>query len=171
MKIYITGVSGTGKTTLAKELNKKGIATYSIDEVDGLCYWVNKTDGHIVNYEATLNKEFIDSHKWVCDVEQLKKLINTADPIIILGLAENQEEFINLFNKVLLLQCPPEVFLQRIMERKDNDFGKDPSAQEFIKSSYQEFETKLLEHGAISIDANRPINDVLQSILSFLPLK
>jgi thymidylate kinase len=165
MKTFITGISGTGKTSIANALKERGVIAFSIDEVEGLCHWVNKTDGKVVDYEAKLDKEFIDSHVWVCDTEKLKELINQNENVVVLGMAENQEEFIPLFDKVLLLQCKPETFLKRIESREDNVFGKDKSAQEYLLNTYQEFENKMLEKGAVPIDVEKPLEEVVEEII------
>lgn len=165
-KIYITGISGTGKTTIAKELEQRGFYTISIDEVPNLCVWIHKETKEKVNYEAELNKEFIDAHDWVCDVEYLNELIKKGtSPIFVLGLASNQKDFIHIFDKTLLLQCSPETFISRIENRTDNDFGKDKTAQEVILSWYQNFENTMLEKGAISIDVEKPLNEVIENII------
>jgi broad-specificity NMP kinase len=165
-KIYITGVSGTGKTTIAKELEKKGFYVISIDEVPNLCIWINKETKEKVIKEVELNKDFINTHDWVCDVEYLQKLIDTGiSPIFVLGLPSNQNELINLFDKVLLLQCKPETFISRIENRTDNDFGKDKSAQEVILSWYKNFEQETLKKGAISISVEESLDEVVDNIL------
>src|SRR6185369_10695636 len=97
MKIYITGIAGTGKTTLAHELSKKGIKTISIDEVPDLCYWVNKEDGKKIDYDARLDKIFINSHVWTCDVDKLKDLIKGDERVYVFGISENQEDYLTLF--------------------------------------------------------------------------
>ncbi len=164
---YITGVSGTGKTSIANLLNKKGFRAISIDETEGLCAWRHKTTGLKVDYEATLNKEFIDTHDWVCDIDILKEMMraskNTA--VYVLGCPSNQNDILHLFDKIFLLQCAPEVFLKRIMERQDNDFGKDESAQRFILGWYQGFESELLTKGAIPIDASAALEHVAGEII------
>ena len=164
-KVYITGVSGTGKTTIANLLSQKGIKAYSLDEVPGLCHWVNKIDGKIVNYEAKLDREFIESHSWICNIEKLKQLINQNESVVILGLADNQEEFLSFFDKIILLQCKPETFLNRIKERADNPFGQDKSAQEYLLDTYKAFEQKILENGAIAVNTEDPTQMVIEKIV------
>ncbi|PIR97266.1 MAG: hypothetical protein COT91_02300 [Candidatus Doudnabacteria bacterium CG10_big_fil_rev_8_21_14_0_10_41_10] len=44
-KYYITGISGTGKSTLAEELKKRGFFTIDIDIEKDLCCWRNKKPG------------------------------------------------------------------------------------------------------------------------------
>ncbi len=165
-KIYITGISGTGKTVISKELEKRGFYTISIDEVANLCVWIHKETKEKVNYEAELNKEFIDTHDWVCDIEYLNELIEKGtNPVFVLGLASNQNDFIHTFDKTLLLQCKPETFISRIENRTDNDFGKDKTAQEVILGWYQKFENNMLEKGAVSISVEQPLDKVVDVII------
>jgi dephospho-CoA kinase len=168
MKIYITGISGTGKTTIARELEKRGISSMSIDEVPGLCHWINNADGSTVDYDAVLNAEFINAHEWVCDEAYLQKLIAHKASVVVLGLAFNQDNFLHLFDKVLLLTCSPETFIARINARDDNDFGKDASAQKLILDSYKTFEDQMLQKGAIALDVEGTISDVVEKILLHL---
>lgn len=44
--IYITGVSGTGKSTVWAELKNRGIEAYDVDE-DGLARWQNNKTRYI----------------------------------------------------------------------------------------------------------------------------
>jgi GrpB-like predicted nucleotidyltransferase (UPF0157 family)/adenylate kinase family enzyme len=164
--IYITGVSGTGKSTVAQALKNRGYEVYSIDEIPGLCCWINKNNGKKVDYEAVLNKQFIDTHIWVCDIEKIKQILTDKKGVIVLGIAENQNEYVPLFDKVILLQCSPETFIKRIESRVDNDFGKDTGIQEHLLNTYQEFESNLLARGAIPINTERPIEEVANMIIS-----
>jgi len=166
MKIYVTGISGTGKTTMAKELEKRGFYAISIDEVPNLCFWINKKTKKKIEGEVELNKKFIDTHDWFCDTEYLKKLINKgSDLVFVFGIASNQNDFLDLFDKTLLLQCKPETFISRIENRTDNDFGKDKTAQEKILGFYQNFENELLEKGAISITSEGSVEEVVENII------
>lgn len=165
-KIYVTGVSGIGKTTIAKELENRGVHSISIDEAPGLCSWVNKKSGDKVKYRAKLNKKFIGTHDWICDTQNLEKLMNEGDSlVVVLGSASNQKDYLYLFDKILLLQCKPDTFIKRIENRTDHDFGKDKTAQDSILGWYEHFESEMLEKGAISIDAEKPIEEVVKQII------
>lgn len=166
--IYITGVSGTGKTTIAKILKERGVKAYSTDEVPGLCHWENKVDRKIVDYEAKLDQEFINSHTWVCNIDHLKQLMNQEENVVILGMTGNQDEFLSLFDKVILLQCSPEIFIDRIQNREDNTFGKDKTAQEYILSMYKTFNTEMMENEAVVINTENPLDIVIKEIINEL---
>jgi broad-specificity NMP kinase len=167
-KIYVTGISGTGKTTIAHELNKKGIKAFSIDEVPGLCFWINKASGIKVDYEAKLDQTFIDTHVWMCDVEHLKSLLSINENVIVLGHAENENDFLNLFDQIILLQCKPETFIRRILEREDNVFGKDETAQKYLLNTYKDFEEGMIKRGAVSVHTDEALDKVIDKIAGFL---
>lgn len=143
-KVYITGVSGTGKTTIAKELEKRGFYTISIDEVENLCSWVHQgTREKHEGKDTELTPEFVDRHDWICDIEYLNRLLNKdVEVAFVLGMAGNQDDFLHIFDKILLLQCRPETFCRRIEERMDNDFGKDRKIQQQILDSYETYAEK-----------------------------
>lgn len=166
-KIYITGVSGSGKTTVAKELGKRGLYAISIDEVSGLCSWIHQETGENHRGKDTeLTLEFVNAHAWICDTEYLDKLLSeNVDIAFVLGKAGNQDEFLHIFDKILLLECSPETFSARIDARTDNDFGKDPKIKSQILNRYEAYAEKMLAKGAISIDTEKPIDEVVEKII------
>lgn len=166
MKIYITGISGTGKTSIAKELEAKGFFAISVDEIPGLCHWRHKENKEPAGFDSELTKEFIEAHEWVCDAERLKELMGDKENVFVLGITSNQNEYLNFFDKILLLQCSPEVFIQRINSRENNDFGKDEGAQETILGWYKDFEKKMLEIGAVPVSVDRHLDEVVAEVIS-----
>lgn len=167
-KIYITGVSGTGKTTIAKELDKRGFYVISIDEVPGLCSWVHQTTGEKhCGKDTPLTVEFVDEHDWICDIEYLNKLLSKDVELgFVLGIAGNQNSFLQSFNKILLLECSPDTFSARIDARTDNDFGKDPKIKSRILNYYKSYAEEMLSRGAVSVNTDRPIEVVVDDVIA-----
>ncbi len=167
-KIYITGVAGTGKTTVSEELQKRGFYTISIDETDGLCSWVDRETKEKVESKAELTREFTSKHQWVCDAAYLRELMDVDEEIVfVLGITSNQSEYIDVFDIVLLLQCKPEVFLERLKNRTNNTFGKDKAIRDHMLDWYEGFETGLIAKGAVPIDASLPIDQVLDEVVKY----
>lgn len=166
-KIYITGISGTGKSAVARELEKRGIYAISIDEIDGLCCWRNKKTGEQVEYFDG-GKNWFENYDWMCDAEKLKELMNVdKDLVIVAGIAGNQNSYLSLFDKIFVLHCKPEIFITRVLERDTNDgFGKSPSEQEFLLNLYQGFEKDLIDKGAIQVNVEKSVSEVVVEILS-----
>jgi len=167
-KIYITGISGTGKSAISEELNKRGIYSIDIDKDKyDLCNWKNKETLEKVYFEFGMNKDWMEAHGWYCDIEKLKKMLDVSeDIIIVVGLATNQNDYLNLFDKIFLLQCKEKTFLERLKTRTSNDFGKHILEKEYILDFYKNFEKVMLEKGAISINAEEPLDLVMENIIS-----
>ena len=167
-RFYITGISGTGKSTLAKELGKQGVTAFDIDSVPGLCHWRDRATHEKADYQYGIGKDWLDAHEWICDPEKLKGLLDQAiGKTVVLGLASNQDSFLSFFGKVFLLHCRRETFLQRLSTRDgDNQFAKDKSEQEHILSWYEDFESRLVQQGAIPIDTDEnSISDTASKII------
>ena len=85
MKIYIVGIVGTGKTTLAKKLSQDLSIPYY--ELDNIVY-----DGKIRNSDELINQKFneiIQENDWIIeDVlrKQFMKALDYADMIIFLDI-------------------------------------------------------------------------------------
>jgi len=168
-KILVTGVSGTGKTTVCRELQKRGVKTIGIDEVDGLSYWVNKETKKRLVKKADCSKEFLSTYEWICDMTVLKSLTDDIDePIVICGNVENIIECIDFCDTSLLLVCTPETFFSRIDSRNDNEYGQSEDAKNFMLSYYEGDNKKCIEAGAAVIDAEQSIGAVLDSVMEYV---
>lgn len=167
-KIYITGVPGIGKSTVAKELNKRGIFTFDIDFVEGLCDWRNKKTNEKIDGDNKPNIEWLQAHDWVCNVEKLKEILNQDKKIIVaVGIAANQNRYLDLFDKIFLLQCKEKTFLDRMANRKGgNEFGEFPEERQYVLNFYKDFEQSLIARGAIVVNAEESPEVMVNSIIS-----
>lgn len=165
-KYYITGISGNGKSTIARTLAQNGISSIDIDE-SNLCRWVNKETGEIAHWQPGTNKEFFEKHDYACDEERLFKMIEGMDsPVFVVGLADNQKDYLDKFDKVFLFRCDPNILFERISDRDDNDFGKHEEEQNMILGWYERFEKEMVDRGAIAIDTSMPIDEVYEELIS-----
>lgn len=162
--MYITGISGTGKSTLVKEFRKLGKV---VIEIDDYSRWHHKESGHQVHGILEFNKEFLNTHEWLTNIDELKETFDkTRDKdIFVFGLVGKLKENLNLFDKIILLTCSTETAFKRIDQRNDNDFGKNNDTKEWIKSWKDDFEKEWTDLGAIPVSVEDSIEVVTQNIL------
>ena len=167
-KFYITGIAGTGKSTLVKELEKRNIRAFDMDAVPELCHWKNKLTGKKAKYYSGIGRDWIEAHDWICDKDRLMELLDIENKtiVVVAGIASNHDEYLDLFDKVFLLHCPEEIFLHRLRTREKNEFAKEKSEQEQVLSWYKDFEAKMLKKGAVSIDTESTIDVVADQVIS-----
>ncbi|GMU74259.1 MAG: hypothetical protein AMXMBFR44_4560 [Candidatus Campbellbacteria bacterium] len=163
MKIYVTGISGSGKTSIARLLNEHGVSAVDIDEIS---HWENKGTKERTGWDHDKSDEWYATHEWICDIQKLKEVLLSSEHIVVVGHAANQEEYFPLFDKSYVLLCSPETIVARLNARTDNDFGKHPADQKRILGWQKSFESEMIEKGAEPLDAERPLEEVIADIRS-----
>jgi broad-specificity NMP kinase len=169
MKILITGVSGTGKSTMAKELRKRNIFSIDFSDIRGMCSWQDKqTKEKIEEYNPILSDEWFDSKHYICDLKKLKEILDQHKDIVMTGVASgNHTEYFPFFDRVILLQCNPETFIDR-MKTRIAPYGKTKAEQDDAIKWQKEFDPLLLSQGAIPINTEGNIDTVVDKIIGLI---
>ncbi len=163
MKIYVTGVSGTGKTSVAKALTTEGITAIDIDY---LSHWEHAQTGERTGWEPGASDEWHESHVWLCDISELKKTLKGTQNIAVVGYASNQAEYIELFDKIFVLSVGSRTLEQRLKGRGAEDFGTHPAERARVLNWQKTFDDEMVAKGAIRIDAEQPLEKVVGEICS-----
>ncbi len=155
--IQIDGISGTGKTTLAEELTRRGYNAVDSDATFG--YFGNPETGDPTSQEIQAN--------WIWDLDKVKELarLSSEEIIFICGGAMNQDRVRNLFSRRFTLVIDDETMKQRLLNRTNNHFGKNPDdlARQLEWNRGTVVYAKSI--GSIVIDATKPIEEVADVIL------
>ena len=164
-KYLITGVAGSGKSSVARELRKRGYAAY--DTETGFSYHINKKTSEKAAYPANPTIEWYDAHERVFDEKILENLFkkHANETLFICSITANQKKYYPDFTKIFLLTADDETLVKRIETRTDNHFGKHPLELQRIISRHQSFDNELKEAGAVIIDSTRPMDEVVEQIL------
>lgn len=168
MRVLITGVTGTGKSTIAKTLNARDITALDFRDIKGLCAWYNKETGGKIDYTPINDPKWFTTHKRICDIQKLKETLDQYKDIVIAGIASgNQTEYLHLFDKVILLQCSREILISR-MQTREARFGKTKVEQEHTADWQQKLDSLLLPYGAIPINTEGPLDIIVDKIVAQL---
>lgn len=155
----IEGVSGTGKTTVCTELQRRGYQAIHGDRE--LRYTPTDTSAN-------------DSHlSPLWDVEKVQTLAANKDEAVTFfcGSLRNLSQFTQLFDGVFILDVDLDTCLRRIDERvarDPTDWGGRPEERETIVRLHQTKEAIPKE--GIIIDATAPLMCVVDEIVRHITL-
>jgi shikimate kinase len=145
-RVLITGMSGTGKSSVIAELSALGYK--AVDTDDGWCE--PQADGR---------------QRWREDAIRALLAAEDTGILFVAGCEENQAKFHSQFDHIVLLSAPIEVLTQRLATRTNNPFGK--SAPEFLRfqADLRQVEPLLRAVADREIDTTVPLSQVVGEIL------
>ena len=172
---YVTGLSGTGKSSVLRELRARGYHARGVDE-DGYADWVNRITGRVdrfPHHDPGLDfHAWYAAHYWVLSVRRISILSRAAarigQPVFLCGSASGDDVVWQRFAKVIALVADEDTIVGRLAAR-DNDFGKVPEELADVLFWHAGFEAAYRGFGATIIDATRPLSQVVAEVLAVLP--
>ncbi|MHA6296994.1 AAA family ATPase [Devosia sp. CAU 1758] len=163
----IEGGSGTGKTTVAEELERRGYHVVHGDRT--LAYYGDPETGEPMKtpqLESEADTVKWGYEHWIWPVERVKALIIEQSNAIsfFCGHSANSGKFIGLFDGVFVLDVRAETLSSRLVKRPEDEFGGRPIEQELVMRLHETKEG--IPEGAVSIDANAPVARVVDALLA-----
>lgn len=146
----ISGLPGTGKTSVCSELQARGYRAIDADSSFG-------------------HKRGAD---WLWDEGRIEEVLNdnVDDAIFICGSAGNRDKYMPMFSKVFILCVDDATLEYRLLHRTNNNFGKDADVVARQIKRNQGVKEYSIKRGRIVIDATQSIKKVVDDILDHLPL-
>ncbi len=152
----IEGVSGTGKTSVCKELRRRGFQAINGDT--DLAYQGDPETG-----EPTGEPPSHWHHIW--DVDRVRALVaDHQEPLTFLcGGSRNFSKFQDLFDAVFVLEIDLDTLNRRLDQRPDDEFGAEQSERDLIVRLHRTKEDT--PKNGIPIDASAPLAHVVDEIV------
>jgi len=163
--ILITGLTGSGKSTVCRKLKKIGYKAYNVEEMSGLFKMTDKGTGKRVIDSDHDNLEAVKRHNWNCDKDKLRWLLrnNLKGIVFYCGTGSNIDDLPSLFDKTFLLKANEKTLSKRLNAR--NRYGRTPEVQRWIFQGKKSYEDRLCKKGATVINANRTVSKIAADII------
>ncbi|WP_058306542.1 AAA family ATPase [Gracilibacillus massiliensis] len=151
----IEGVSGTGKTAVCEELQKRGYQAIHGDRE--LAYQGDPETG------IPMDSATHENHIW--HVDKVKNLVANQDDAVTFfcGGSRNFLKFIDLFDAIFVLEVDIDTLNRRLKERPENEFGSKKVERELI-TRLQQTKEDIPKRGIV-VDATAPIEHVVDEIV------
>lgn len=169
MKYLLTGIPGTGKSTIGKILEYYGFKFVDSDDEPNLAGWVNSKTGERADRVLNADAQWYEDHSWNLDLVKLKSILahysNGPESIVVCGMATNLVDSFELYDRVILLVGDYSIIEQRLLSRSDDP---DPESIKAIFSWAKSFEENAKNAGAITVDASASAEQVAMQVMSQL---
>lgn len=151
----VEGVSGSGKTTVCRELQRRGYAAVNGDTV--LAYQGDPETGEPVSGRSH------EHHLW--DVARVRELAadTSVAATFFCGGSRNFARFLDVFDRVFVLELDRATLDLRLDTRPGDEWGGRPAERELIHRLHRTGED--LPRDAVRIDAGAPVADVVDELL------
>ncbi|HEX6606741.1 MAG TPA: AAA family ATPase [Chloroflexia bacterium] len=162
-RVLLTGMSGTGKSTLTGALAARGYKAVDAD-TDEWSHWV------AVSGPDSAGPPVRPDEDWVWREDRIQTLLATEDSDILFmsGCAENMVQFLPQFDHVVLLSAPASVIAERLANRTTNDYGKQPDEVARVLDQQHTVEPLLRRAAGHEIDTSAPLEQVLATVLQIV---
>lgn len=167
-KVLITGIAGSGKSTVCRELLTMGYEAYGIEDVERMFAMYRKGTKEIFTDFDNSDPEKIKNSEWLCDIEKLKELFvqQKNEVAFYCGVASNMDDLIPLFDKVLVLQTDAKSLHARLSTREGtDDMGNTEASRQTVLGWKDWWEDEMKEKGAIIVGAQDDPHSVAEKIL------
>jgi hypothetical protein len=165
--VLVTGLPGSGKSTLCAVFKGRGINAVDADSHSPLLRWGKGEK--LLERGAPIKWILRNPPMW--DVEKMKELLAKNNEIYVFGIAPNILRVIPSFDRVIYLHGDGALIQNRLRSRTNNNFGTTNAQRRFV-SAIGGFANLLIRTAAtvnssFSIfDASRPPEQLFFEIYS-----
>jgi shikimate kinase len=157
-RVLLTGMSGTGKSTVINALAARGYKAVDTDD-HGLSEWVAVP----LDEPTGLGP----GQDWVWREDRIQDLLSSHDVEVLFlsGCSPNQGRFYPQFDHIVLLTAPAAVLVERLATRTTNPYGKHPDEVARVLALQQTVEPPLRAGAGLEVDTSAPLDQVVATVL------
>lgn len=166
MLVYVTGIAGSGKSTLRSELQRRGYRAIDADE--DLCAWFDAAGNQVPTLPLNLRAAaWYRDHTFRLIEERVAAFADVGEGGIgfVLGVAANADDMTPYFQDRFFLTADTEIVLERLRTRDGAAHATRFAGFDSAKEWQQFAESRWTQKGYTPIDSSGTPADVADNLL------
>lgn len=166
MLVFVTGVAGSGKSTLCRRLRQLGAQAHDAD--DGISRHVRLPGGDPVPTPPRTEQtaRWAQAHEYRFDLDRVRRLAAGDEPAFLLGSAYGDDEVIAISAHAFFLDLPEEELRRRLADRGPGAYGSAGHELESILTWHAAARERYEGLGAIPLDATAPAERLAAGLIA-----
>jgi dephospho-CoA kinase len=171
LKVLVIGVAGTGKSYLVEKMKRAKLN--AVDADDGLATFVDAA-GNQVQYDPDGGSKWWKSHFYVLKRGKLEKLLRSSKAVYLFGDVGGQPghengllDVVHLFDRVCYLHAPMHLIRERLANRTDNPFGKNPEEIKGMAKHKEKMDRIARRRNFEIINATLPMERIVEILTEY----
>jgi shikimate kinase len=157
-RVLITGMSGTGKSTVIQELASRGYPAHDLDTPEW-SEWIDAAPSDDLTP--------VQGKDWVWRQNRVRELLSGSEEgtLFIGGCAENMNRLFPWIDCIILLSAPVETIVKRLETRSPGKYGHLADERRKVLDLISTVEPLLRESADQEIDTRKPVRATVDEIL------
>jgi shikimate kinase len=98
------------------------------------------------------------------DESRMDRLLARHQDIVVSGTVENQVQFYDRFEHIVLLSAPLEVLMRRLRNRTNNPYGKSSAERAEVVRHVETIEPVLRRGATVELDGRRRVAELADAV-------
>jgi dephospho-CoA kinase len=160
-RVLITGMSGTGKSAVVRELIRRGYWAVDLDTPD----WSEWVD---VDPADQLTPA--EGKDWIWQEDRVRALLSRQDRglLFVSGCAENMQRLFPSIETIILLSAPAATIMERLEARSSDGYGSTDGERQKVGELIATIESLLRQSADHEIDSSGPTSCTVDEILKVI---
>lgn len=157
-RVLITGMSGTGKSSVVEELAARGYRAHDLDTPE----WSEWVDA---DPSDTLTPA--QGKDWHWREDRVRALLSRPEDgmLFVSGCADNMGRLLPLIDAIILLSAPVATIMERLRARSADGYGSVVEERQKVADLISTVEPLLRKSADHEIDTRKPIPATVDEIL------
>lgn len=159
----ITGRQGSGKTSVIREIQKRGFTAYNTDDLREVTKLQDKETGELIEWPEEGKVDWT-RYAWNWQRPEIERLLASDETVFLGAIVSNQKDFLPLFDKVFILTVDADTLRKRLSNHEHESHHQQGEIERIV-ADHESKQARMLGENREAIDGTRPIDEIVDDIL------